>query len=324
MHKLIAQVKNYDWGASSPASLVKDIYVTNVTLLDGTNEQLHKIQTEKAWAEIWAGTHPSGMARLITGEPLTQLTKGELSFLFKILSIEKCLSIQVHPDAAWAAKLHAQDPKNYPDPCPKPELAIAIDFLEAFSGYVDAAELKENLTAYPTFFSLLTKSHPELETKWDSHPEHLKRLLHSLMSLSSEGVREFVDALVGDCRKLQGKNFRSEVILRLFSQFQHDVGILVSLTLKLVRLAPLEYLALDAKVPHAYIAGNVVECMAPSDNVIRLGLTPKFKDAKAFLEGFDYKEIQGFRSANFGVSKSSRRVFHPGFAHPESRRRGRA
>ena len=39
--------------------------------------------------------------------------KGELPFLFKILSIHKALSIQAHPDKALGKELHARDPKNY-------------------------------------------------------------------------------------------------------------------------------------------------------------------------------------------------------------------
>ena len=33
-----------------------------------------------------------------------------------------------------------------------------------------------------------------------------------------------------------------------------------------------------ANEPHAYVAGEIIECMACSDNVVRAGLTPKFKD----------------------------------------------
>ena len=34
---------------------------------------------------------------------------------------------------------------------------------------------------------------------------------------------------------------------------------------------------LGANVPHAYISGEIMECMAASDNVIRAGLTPKLR-----------------------------------------------
>jgi mannose-6-phosphate isomerase len=38
---------------------------------------------------------------------------GNLPFLFKILAIEKALSIQSHPDKATAEKLHVQQPDIY-------------------------------------------------------------------------------------------------------------------------------------------------------------------------------------------------------------------
>ena len=38
---------------------------------------------------------------------------GNLPFLFKILSIEKALSIQTHPDKEMARKLHADHPDIY-------------------------------------------------------------------------------------------------------------------------------------------------------------------------------------------------------------------
>lgn len=294
MHKLLPTVKNYAWGASGEHSLVKDIYVTNVMMLDGTTEQLHKINTEKNWAEIWAGTHPSGMAHGLSGQPLTELVHGELSFLFKILSIEKCLSIQTHPDKIWAQRLHLRDPTNYPDPHPKPEMAIAIDYLEAFSGYLGPDELHQVLAAYPTFHTALRKTFPGLDgpdTK--DHPAYLRSLLQHLLSLDTPTLKHLTDLLLDDSKSAPHTQPRNQIIHRVFSQFSYDVGLLVSLTLRIIRLAPLEYIALDAGVPHAYLSGNVLECMAPSDNVIRLGLTPKHKDVTAFMETFEYKSNAG-------------------------------
>lgn len=57
-----------------------------------------------------------------------------------------------------------------------------------------------------------------------------------------------------------------------------DVGLLVLLFLNPVELLPGQALFLPPGLPHAYLRGNIVECMANSDNVIRLGLTPKPKD----------------------------------------------
>ena len=38
----------------------------------------------------------------------------KLPFLFKVLSIQKALSIQAHPNKKLAEQLHSKDPKNYP------------------------------------------------------------------------------------------------------------------------------------------------------------------------------------------------------------------
>ncbi|CAD7934882.1 unnamed protein product [Amoebophrya sp. A120] len=50
------------------------------------------------------------------------------------------------------------------------------------------------------------------------------------------------------------------------------------------------FLFCKANVPHAYLNGNCVECMALSDNVIRAGLTPKFKDVDLLLKICDYSD----------------------------------
>jgi mannose-6-phosphate isomerase class I len=78
------------------------------------------------------GTHPKSPSLVLaSGETLTSyLSKnqsligekvaqkfgtedGNLPFLFKVLAIEKALSIQSHPDKATAEKLHVQQPDIY-------------------------------------------------------------------------------------------------------------------------------------------------------------------------------------------------------------------
>ena len=79
------------------------------------------------------GTHPSLPSQdLVTQRSLLDLANdnkaligeavaarfggdgGRLPFLFKVLSINKALSIQAHPNKKLAEQLHAKDPKNYP------------------------------------------------------------------------------------------------------------------------------------------------------------------------------------------------------------------
>ena len=48
--------------------------------------------------------------------------------------------------------------------------------------------------------------------------------------------------------------------------------------------------ALQANTPHAYLSGQLIECMATSDNVIRAGLTPKLRDTKVLCESLTYSQ----------------------------------
>ena len=56
------------------------------------------------------------------------------------------------------------------------------------------------------------------------------------------------------------------------------MGIIVQYFLNYIKLKPYQCLSMNPDEPHAYIKGDCIECMANSDNVIRMGLTTKFKD----------------------------------------------
>lgn len=67
-------------------------------------------------------------------------------------------------------------------------------------------------------------------------------------------------------------------MIRLNEQFPGgDVGVLAPIFMNFIVLKPGEAVYLGANVPHAYLFGDCMECMACSDNTIRAGLTPKFK-----------------------------------------------
>ncbi len=53
-------------------------------------------------------------------------------------------------------------------------------------------------------------------------------------------------------------------------------------------MAPGESFFMAANEPHAYVAGEIIECMACSDNVVRAGLTSKHKDAKTLVQMLTY------------------------------------
>jgi len=79
------------------------------------------------------------------------------------------------------------------------------------------------------------------------------------------------------------------VVLQLYDDFQYDVGVLCPFLLNCVSCSPGQALFLGPNVPHAYLSGDIVECMAQSDNVVRAGLTPKFRDVNTLIDMLTYE-----------------------------------
>lgn len=177
-------------------------------------------------AEAWIGDHPSGPAIFWdNGETVA------LPYLVKVLSVAKCLSIQVHPNKEQAAALHGADSLNYPDDEHKPEMLVAVTRFEAFVGWNDSFtvdKLEQILRGELT------------DVDGDTHP--------------------------------------------LFAQYPNDRrSVLIALRLmNHVVLEPGECLMINPGTVHAYFKGEGIEVMAKSDNVVRLGLTSKYCDRKAF------------------------------------------
>ena len=84
------------------------------------------------------------------------------------------------------------------------------------------------------------------------------------------------------------KNNLDKLFLTLNDDFPNDVGVLSIYFLNVMVLQPGDAIYLKANLPHAYIRGDCIECMACSDNVVRAGLTPKFKDVNTLLGMLDY------------------------------------
>lgn len=74
-----------------------------------------------------------------------------------------------------------------------------------------------------------------------------------------------------------------------------DAGILISILLHHVRLAPGEALFLGPRQLHAYLDGVGVEVMAASDNVLRAGLTSKLVDMAELSRVMDPERLESPR-----------------------------
>ena len=76
---------------------------------------------------------------------------------------------------------------------------------------------------------------------------------------------------------------------RLHSEYPGDRGSLAPLLLNVIYLKPGQSFFMGPNEPHAYLFGDCIECMALSDNVVRAGLTPKFKHVDVLCSMLHYK-----------------------------------
>ncbi|KAI3393700.1 hypothetical protein diail_3795 [Diaporthe ilicicola] len=319
--RLQCGVNSYDWGKkgndSSAAKFAAATPAADFTIKD-----------DQPYAELWMGTHPSNPSKdLRTGRTLLDLVEdnqallsqtvtarygNKLPFLFKILSIAKALSIQAHPNKKLAEQLHAKDPKNYPDDNHKPEMAIALTDFEGLCGFRPPAEIVHFLDTVKSLrdfvgaetadaFIATIKSHEDdgSEDAKRDNKAALQKLFGALMSRPQSALETATSALLdeatadpdkfagGGAGPNSGKDL-AELIERLHGQFGADYGLFVQFLCNLVTMAPGEALFLRADDIHAYISGDIVECMAASDNVIRAGFTPKFKDVDTLVSILTY------------------------------------
>jgi mannose-6-phosphate isomerase len=241
-----------------------------------------------------------------------------LPFLFKVLSIKTALSIQSHPDKALAEKLHSSRPDLYKDDNHKPEMAIALSPFEALCGFCEATELKKNLELVPEIRDCCGEETVSkyLSCSLGEEKESLKSLFTALMTSEQEKTATLIDRMVNRIKQKSmhtGLSPREKLVLRLNEQYPGDVGIFSSWFLNYMQMQTGEAIVLASNEPHAYLSGQIIECMATSDNVIRAGLTPKYKDTNVLCDSLTYK--QAFPQVQRGLAfmNGKVRVYRPDF-----------
>ncbi|MFW6387752.1 MAG: mannose-6-phosphate isomerase, class I, partial [bacterium] len=234
-------------------------------------------------AEIWMGAHPSAPSRLENGTTLAELPDSErqyITFILKLLSAEKGLSIQAHPSKEQAERGFAAESgmavdapnRVFRDRNHKPELIVALEPFWAMSGFRPLYEARNALVGVGI---------PEA-----AEVSTLQGLLDAVLALDSDRTDEILrapffreapaprDRLTGHV----GDEDRVAWVAELYRQFGGDSGVLAPMFLNLVYLSPGTGLYQPSGVLHAYLRGTGVEVMAESDNVLRAGLTEKHVD----------------------------------------------
>ncbi|NMD59904.1 UNVERIFIED_ORG: mannose-6-phosphate isomerase type 1 [Nocardia globerula] len=308
MELITGVIKSYDWGSRR-------------TLAELAGRPSPSPTPE---AELWFGAHesapsavgePSGSITLIDRireDPQTQLGAqcaeaydGTLPFLLKILAAEKPLSLQAHPTSAQAEAGFARENaagidlaasyRNYRDSRHKPELVVALERFEALAGFRDISSTVTLLTALDLsgvaddIASLAANPCPaELKAvalRWmRSSREHHDRL-------ALEVIERATALLDSGGRAVDRFEAELSTAVDLARRYPGDPGVLMSLLLNRVSLAPGEGLFLPAGNLHAYLSGSAVEIMANSDNVLRGGLTTKHIDVDELSRILDFTPI---------------------------------
>ena len=96
------------------------------------------------------------------------------------------------------------------------------------------------------------------------------------------------------CIQARSLTQKEQLVLSLEKQYPGDVGVLAAFFLNFVKLNPGEALYVSANEPHAYLSGECIECMATSDNVVRAGLTPKYRDVQTLCSMLTYNQVSCF------------------------------
>jgi mannose-6-phosphate isomerase len=299
-YKLYNTIKNYEWGTRNESAFIPRFL--GIQADPGT-----------PYAELWIGAHPKAPSEIeIDGSrvPLNRVIEEypfeclgsyvcktfskTFPFLLKVLSAANALSIQTHPNKSQARVLHARDPKNYPDDNHKPEVAIALDSLIALAGFKPARSLRNNLESLPELSELVGQELIDevLKNKDLSEEKNLIKKIYEAVMRHAEDKKRLTSCISRIEYRLKAKLSRSpeeEQFLEQHRVFGDDVGLLSFFFFNLVKLKPGQAIFTDAGIPHAYIKGNIIECMANSDNVVRAGLTNKFKDVAALLDIVRYE-----------------------------------
>ncbi|KAF8820951.1 CHORD protein [Cardiosporidium cionae] len=310
-------LQNYSWGRigheSLVAKLAKSCFSTLSYQSNGEKDKVTRtsnvvaersIQNEEGignfqispdlpYAELWMGMHPRGTSVVYSPqEPKThhlQLDKylaavkakiAPIPYLLKVLSVAKPLSIQAHPDAKKAKELFETNPDVYSDPNAKPEMTIALGYLELLCGFRKLFEIAffienipelQRILGEATMKSLgitITQLSGEFvkECFSSTHdPSVLKSLFTSLLQCPNSIVQTELNHLMNRLNLLRDSNTipqmdsrvydACKLAQRLHSHFPGDVGVFCAFFLNFLRLEDGCGIFISANKLHAYIAG---------------------------------------------------------------------
>ncbi len=327
--RLACGVQHYEWGERGPSALIPNL--------------LGQPASDPAlpFAELWIGGHPALPASVALDGARVTLTEliaeapqealgaaalglfgSQLPFLAKVLTAERPLSIQAHPNRAQAEAGFAREEaagiprgapeRNYRDPNHKPELIVALGDFFALEGFRPIPQIAAAFGAVPELGPLVAPPPAHgAERAW------LRELFERCMSPDDDAAGRALATLVtrldraapapgapaAPATRDQREYWLVGTARRLPQSPRPDRGLFGFYLLNLVHLRAGEALFLSAGEPHAYLEGRGLEVMANSDNVLRGGLTPKHVDVPELLRvlSFDAAPARVLRPDSTGA-----------------------
>lgn len=270
--------------------------------------------TDNPQAELWMGAHPKASSKiwiqgrwqslvdLVREDPIPFLGQvaldrfgPQLPFLFKVLAVDRPLSIQAHPSKEMALKGFAREndegialsapQRNYRDDQHKPECICALSLFHALCGFRAPKEIRELLDpVWPG------NKRGDLDAlTMDNSDGGFQSFFIRLMTMNRSERTDLLQEVVSAVQNMRDHHPSYEWVITLNDAYPDDVGILAPILLHLVELQPGQALFLPSGLLHAYLGGLAIELMANSDNVLRGGLTPKHVDVQELMRILDFQ-----------------------------------
>lgn len=191
-------------------------------------------------------------------------------------------------------------------------MTIAVTPFDGLCGFRPLAEITHFLKTVPSLRELVGeeeaknfedtvkgKETSDKEADVEANKKALQSIFTKVMKTDKDALASAASSLI-ESAKSEGASFAggggpsndgkelADLVVRLNDQFPGDIGLFVQFFLNYVKLEVGEAMFLKADDIHAYLSGDIIECMASSDNVVRAGFTPKFKDVDTLTTMLTY------------------------------------
>jgi mannose-6-phosphate isomerase len=299
-YKLQGKHRHYDWGGAS--------FIPNLMGIENVEQT--------PYAEYWMGAHPSAASTVFTPNGAINLDVlvhedpkmwlgqktahefGAVPYLFKILDVNKMLSIQVHPSKEHAVLGFEKEQtagipldaayRNYKDQNHKPEVMVALSDFWLLHGFLPPAILEERLQKQIQFHPLINEfkgaDYQHLYTYFMELPMELSdQILKPLLEEAATAVQN------GRVTKSEPHYWAHKYYAGGIPAANIDKGIFSIYILNIVHLPKYSGIFQGAGLLHAYLEGQNIELMANSDNVLRGGLTSKHVDSSELIQQVNFK-----------------------------------